>query len=375
VRLFLGALVGFLGTLIVLLLLFLWSFLENTSDAIADERQTIANIAANEIGGGIDPTVAEVQLSAIRARHGVAGAAIVAANGHRVVSGVVPDQEGVSTVTRTTPAGTLVLVFDDGRMQAMRRTFYLTAAVSLSAVAAGVLLLVLYLPRITRPIEQMLDSAAEISERAPHVPEQEYLIETFRTSIDLLKAQKQELQNLHDAQKVRADDLERVTAALTRSLTSGFLAVDPQHEGLGAGRDDDGVGLVGRFGRLGVADPDLERALARIEPADLGGQELGAETGRLGPEVAHELGAHDPVDKAREVLDLGGEHELTAGLIGRRGQFTLDHQRRQVGARGVDGRGEAGRPRSDDDDVAEVQRSYSLALRPSASARTTGQSP
>lgn len=226
-RLFLGALVGFLGTLIVLLLLFLWSFLENTADAIAGERQTIANIAASEITGNLDPTVAEVQLSAIRARHGVAGAAIVTANGQRLVSGVVPDQEGVTTVTRTTPGGTLLLVFDDGRMQAMRRTFYLTALVSLSAVGAGLLLLALYLPRITRPIEQMLDSAAEISERAPHVPEQEYLIDTFRASIDLLKAQKQELQMLHDAQKLRADDLERVTAALTRSLTSGFLAVDP----------------------------------------------------------------------------------------------------------------------------------------------------
>jgi len=33
---------------------------------------------------------------------------------------------------------------------------------------------------------------------------------------------------MHDAQKSRADDLERVTAALTRSLASGFLAVDPQ---------------------------------------------------------------------------------------------------------------------------------------------------
>ena len=73
----------------------------------------------------------------------------------------------------------------------------------------------------------MLDSAAEIRERAPHVDEQEYLIDTFRASIDLLQAQKQELPELHDAQKIRADDLERITSALTRSLTSGFLALDP----------------------------------------------------------------------------------------------------------------------------------------------------
>jgi len=227
VRLFLGALVGFLGILIVLLLLFLRSFLEHTTDSIAAERQTIANVAAGDIADGFDRNVAELQLSAIRARYGVAGTAMLMPDGRRVTTGVVPETEGVAVVRRATPAGTLVLVFDEGRVRTLRGTFFLTAAVSLAAVAAGALLLWLYLPRITRPIEQMLDSAAEIRERAPHVDEQEYLIDTFRASIDLLKAQKQELQALHDAQKIRADDLERITSALTRSLTSGFLALDP----------------------------------------------------------------------------------------------------------------------------------------------------
>jgi signal transduction histidine kinase len=227
VRLFLGALVGFLGILIVLLLLFLRSYLEHTTDAIAAERETIANVAASDIAGGFDRNVAEIQLAAIRARYGAAGAAVIMAGGRRVTSGVLPESDGVATVRRVTPAGTLLLVFDEGRVRTLRGTFFLTAAVSLAAVAAGVLLLALYLPRITRPIEQMLDSASEIRERAPHVDEQEYLIDTFRASIDQLKAQKQELQELHDVQKVRADDLERITSALTRSLTSGFLALDP----------------------------------------------------------------------------------------------------------------------------------------------------
>ncbi|HEX6083089.1 MAG TPA: ATP-binding protein [Thermoanaerobaculia bacterium] len=227
VRLFLGALVGFLGILIVLLLLFLRSFLEHTTDSIAAERETIANVAAGDLAAGFDRNVAQLQLSAIRARYGVAGTAILMADGRRITTGVVPETEGVATVQRVTPAGTLILVFDEGRVRTLRGTFFLTAGVSLAAVAAGALLLWLYLPRITRPIEQMLDSAAEIRERAPHVDEQEYLIDTFRASIDLLKAQKQELQELHDAQKIRADDLERITSALTRSLTSGFLALDP----------------------------------------------------------------------------------------------------------------------------------------------------
>lgn len=227
-RLFLGALVGFLGILIVLLLLFLWSFLGHTVDAIEDARGTVARAAATDVSAGFDDSVGALQLSAIRTRYGVAGVAVVTPDGRRHVSGVIPENEDVATISRTTPAGNLTLVFDDSRVRALRRTFILTTGVSLAAVAAGALLLALYLPRITRPIERMLDSAAEIRERAPDVDEHEYLIETFRASIDTLKAQKQELQSLHDAQKVRADDLERVTAALTRSLTSGFLAVDAE---------------------------------------------------------------------------------------------------------------------------------------------------
>lgn len=226
-RLFFGALVGFLGILIILLLLFLRSFLGHTTDAIEDGRQTIAAASAADIAAGFDSNVGELQLSAIRARYGVAGAAIRLPGGRRIVSGATAENEGVATLVRPTPAGELTLVFDDNRERALMRTFALTAAITLAALAIVSLLLSLYLPRITGPIEQMLDSAAEIRERAPHVDEQEYLIDTFRASIDLLKAQKQELQILHDAQKVRADDLERITAALTRSLTSGFLAVDP----------------------------------------------------------------------------------------------------------------------------------------------------
>ena len=40
--------------------------------------------------------------------------------------------------------------------------------------------------------------------------------------------------------------------------------------------------------------------------------------------VHHELWAHDAVGKAREVLDLGRQHELTAGLVAVRGRFALD---------------------------------------------------
>ena len=286
-RLFLGALVGFLGILIVLLLLFLRSFLEHTTDAIAAERETIANVAAGDLAAGFDRSVAELQLAAIRARYGAAGAAVLMPDGRRATSGVVPETEGVATVRRVTPAGTLILVFDEGRVRALRGTFLLTAGVSLAAVAAGALLLWLYLPRITRPIEQMLDSAAEIRERAPHDDEQEYLIDTFRASIDLLKAQKQELQELHDAQKIRADDLERITSALTRSLTSGFLALDPH----------------GRIVDLNAS----AREILRAGDAHLAGMQLSEALGTNGFTSALMKAVHDRAALSRAEIAVGSQ--------------------------------------------------------------------
>jgi signal transduction histidine kinase len=89
------------------------------------------------------------------------------------------------------------------------------------------MLVIFYLPRITKPIESMLDAAAQLETRDPAHDEQQYLINTFRKSIVTLREQEAELQRMHDLQKERADDLERVTAALTRSLASGFMAIDP----------------------------------------------------------------------------------------------------------------------------------------------------
>ena len=86
--------------------------------------------------------------------------------------------------------------------------------------------------------------------------------------------------------------------------------------------------------------------------ADLLGADLGAEAGGLLPEAHHELGAHDALGEAGEVLDLGGEHELATGLVAGRRRLALEQQRLEVGAGGVDRGGQAGGARADDDDLA-----------------------
>jgi signal transduction histidine kinase len=229
-RLFLGILVGFLVVMILLLVMMLQVFLQHTHDVMWSGWKAVADSAARDLAAGAraDPGDLRTQLVLLQSHYGVAGVTIERPHKAAESAGVLPTAANVETIRKSTSAGTIVVVFDASIFSAMRQTFWATAAISLLAGCSGIVLLFLYLPRITSPIEAMLDSAATIEEKSPAVDEQQYLIETFRGAIEKLKAQEAELHHLHDAEKLRADDLERVTAALTRSITSGFLSVDPQ---------------------------------------------------------------------------------------------------------------------------------------------------
>lgn len=220
VRLFLTALGGFFAMIIVALVFILESAIDQTRDARLKQWSAIADRAADEITyaqeHGIPVTA---KLTALRARYPISEL--------EVTSSTAPPPPGrPATFQRLTPAGMLRLTFDDSDLRALHRKLLVTTAISLGATAFGFVLLLLYIPKITRPIEEMLDHAGEIEVRDPEVDEQQFLIETFKKSIATLKVQQEELRRLHDAQKIRADEFERVTAALTRSLTSGLIAVD-----------------------------------------------------------------------------------------------------------------------------------------------------
>ena len=67
------------------------------------------------------------------------------------------------------------------------------------------------------------------------------------------------------------------------------------------------------------------------------------------------------VGEARVVLDVGGEHQLAAGLVARARRFALEHERGEVGPGRVDRRRQAGGAGADDDDAAAV--AVSLVMR------------
>ena len=127
-------------------------------------------------------------------------------------------------------------------------------------------------------------------------------------------------------------------AGADTAAPQALFAFELQPDRRRAGRDDHALRAV-----LRAARPDAERAGRQVDALDIDVDELGAEALRLLPEAAHELRSVDAFREARVVLDLAGEHQLTTGRGAR------DDDGLEVGARGVDGGGEAGRARADDE--------------------------
>lgn len=224
VKLFFSVLVGFFIVLIATLLLFLQQVVSETREATWHYRNAVADAAVLQASASDN---ADAVLTSIAGRPGIVAAELAPRGGRRVTFGPAGGGEGLEHVSRSGAWGSLTLWFDATPLTSIRRKLFFTSAIALMAALASVVLLLLYIPRITGPIEKMLDQATELERRDPGVGEQEYLIETFRKSVATLKAQQEELRVLHDAQKSRADDFERVTAALMRGLTSGLLAIAP----------------------------------------------------------------------------------------------------------------------------------------------------
>lgn len=226
VKLFLATLVGFLVLLILVLLLLLQNAMVENEIAVRRHRETIADHSVATVNRAVAGSQdLRATLLLLQRRFEIATMRLTTQSGQLISVGYEAPQ--MDRLTRQTYAGSLLLGFDNSGVAALRRKLILTALIVMGAVAGGVLLLLMYVPRITRPIEAMLDQAAQVEQHDPAVDEQQYLIETFTKTVATLRRQEDELRRLHDQQKTRADDFERVTAALTRSLTSGFMAADP----------------------------------------------------------------------------------------------------------------------------------------------------
>ena len=112
-----------------------------------------------------------------------------------------------------------------------------------------------------------------------------------------------------------------------------------------SGRDDDRA----RGDRGAVVELDAQRLLLAMKLGGaLGDDHMRAELLRLGVGPAGQLLARDAGREAEVVFDLRARAGLPAGRV------RLEHEDIEPFGCGVDGRRQAGRPRADDDDVAQL---------------------
>lgn len=223
VRLFLAGLVGLLVVLVLVLVLLLGRAAGTVASEI-QQRQQLAAAGAAASFNLMRQAPIDTRLTYARGTYDI-DAIVYTAGGRTYTSGTA---EGLVGIEQRVEEGTLVCYFDPSEADSLRKTFRAVTYICAAGAAACAALLLLYLPKITRPVEAMLDQALRVDAAGAHGDETQYLIDTFRNTVNALRAQERELQRLHALQKSRADDLERVTAALTRSLSSGFLAIDPE---------------------------------------------------------------------------------------------------------------------------------------------------
>lgn len=225
-RLFLTALVGFLAVLIVALLFVLEQFSEYARESVVRRWSAVADTVATDLSRSSSPADQRQRALVLMGRHDIRGLALTGPAPLRI--GLPIGTNESATITRRLESGGEVRIsFEDADLDAIQKRFALTAAICVAATLTGMFLLSLFIPRITRPIEEMLDEARRLGTPDGRQDETTYLLETFRQSIRRLEAQEVELKRLHETEKSRADELETVTGTLTRSLTSGLIALDP----------------------------------------------------------------------------------------------------------------------------------------------------
>ena len=218
VKLFLAALVGFLVVLVLALVVVLTSLVSRMELAQSERFNAVADDVARHLSG-LSAQNLQARLEQERREHALAAIEVGKARaGDPTV--------GAPSLQRVTTGGTVTLRFDDSDLAAARRLARTTIAICTAAAGVGLVLLFLYLPRIVQPIERMLDDARALGGSAAGVDEASYLVETFRNTIATMQQQAAELERLHERERVRANELELLTSTLTRSLSSGFIALD-----------------------------------------------------------------------------------------------------------------------------------------------------
>lgn len=144
----------------------------------------------------------------------------------RLYAGVGAVTPAAEVVSRSLPGGGRMLIyFDMSGWMGGRRTALIVAACATFGTMAGVLLLILYVPKFVRPIEEMLVHARQLGEPDRGDDDARYLVHSFREAVERIQQQSHELQNLRDVAG-GGPDIRALAGAVHRNFSSGFIAID-----------------------------------------------------------------------------------------------------------------------------------------------------
>ena len=119
---------------------------------------------------------------------------------------------------RNTGRGRLLFVFDASTITNLERIADLSYGATILLAVCGALIFILSTLELPASSETPKGAAGDKA-----------LMEVFQTAIASMRGHEEQLRELHESEKRRAEDLTRITSALTRSLSSGFMAFDPEH--------------------------------------------------------------------------------------------------------------------------------------------------
>jgi signal transduction histidine kinase len=219
-RALIGALVVFVAVLTVTLVALAISLLR------LDSLASTADLLSSQIAGTVSssgPTLPQ-RLEVMREGRDIARIEVY--TGPTLVAAVGEAVEQAEVLTRPLPGGRMVIFFESTAVLGGRRATLMTAAMATVAAIAGLLLLIVYLPKFLRPVEQMLAEAGRLRQRRGADDDARYLVQTFRDAVERLQRQASEIEHLRGAAAGRSPDLAEITRTLDRSFQSGLIAID-----------------------------------------------------------------------------------------------------------------------------------------------------
>lgn len=167
-------------------------------------------------------------LERLRREQSIARIEVVSPGKSATASGELP---GESEVVSHEIRGTLVVLYYEPLVLFGGREGTLTVAALVGLmVIAGLLILIVYLPKFLRPVDQMLAHAQEINERGDVDDDARYLVQTFRSAVERVQRQASEIEHLREAASSQTPDLGEIMRTVERNFQSGLIAIDATGE-------------------------------------------------------------------------------------------------------------------------------------------------